>query len=815
MAKSDPKGDLRFDRSAVTLEHHSARGRVLRNTGEFTRGSQLIGHQFFMFTAGIKVPLLIWLGCFIAVYWVMLSAVMGAHEIQLCSWKIWAAVWGWMEFDKFKPMNIVLADDTLRQVPVGYIPFVPDVQSAWAKAMHALLGSLFAATLFALPVVWWFVTLAQRRGSSILQERHERGAMLVTRDVLLADVLAHNEREFTKSAAALFPALTAAQVLALPLSARLEAGLHHPYSLAGIPYLYGLEASHTILVGTTGAGKTTQLRNMVAEMRARGGSAVIFDLTGAFIEAFYDGRTDVILNPGDARCPTWSLFDECSTQAELTAAAQALVPHDGGGSDPFWVLAARMLFVQMCLKLIEHGQTSNRSLAENLMTADLKRVHRILQDTTADPITAPEAARMAESIRAVFNTNAEALMCLPEDGECFSIKEWVRRDDKAGSILFVSARHVDLPLYKALLTLWLDLSVNTLMTLPRTRSLRTWFLFDELGALHRLPAIENGLQTARGFGGAIVLGLHSIARLQAVYGREGAENLTSLARTKLILATADRKTAETCAEFIGNREVRQMDEAYSYGYNNLRDASTLTPKKEIAPLVIPDDITNLPSLHGFVKFPDGFPAARVVLTFKDYPQVAKGFEPRADTLRSGKPGPGNPLKAPPGPSKPRNDGEEAGGREADTVSEKLPGDPLGGGRYEDGLDKDGLNGAGESDRQAAARQSSALADALQLANDNKPVERDSALRQVSDEEAEAASRATAQAEAETSLDGRPGNIGPSVKLANKPGLIARGASATRDPRFEAMASDLNTDFGIGGHHIDGHDHGHDGELGLD
>jgi type IV conjugative transfer system coupling protein TraD len=815
MAKSDPKGDLRFDRSAVTLEHHSARGRVLRNTGEFTRGSQLIGHQFFMFTAGIKVPLLIWLGCFMAVYWVMLSAVMGAHEIQLCSWRIWAAVWGWMEFDKFKPMNIVLADDTLRQVPIGYIPFVPDVQVAWSKAMHALLGSLFAATLFAMPVVWWFVTLAQRRGSSILQERHERGAMLVTRDILLADVLAHNEREFTKSAAALFPTLTAAQVLALPLSDRLEAGLHHPYSLAGIPYPYGLEASHTILVGTTGAGKTTQLRNVVAEMRARGGSAVIFDLTAAFIEAFYDGRTDVILNPGDARCPTWSLFDECSTQAELTAAAQALVPHDGGGSDPFWVLAARMLFVQMCLKLIEHGQTSNRSLAENLMTADLKRVHRILQDTTADPITAPEAARMAESIRAVFNTNAEALMCLPEDGECFSIKQWVRREDKAGSILFVSARHVDLPLYKALLTLWLDLSVNTLMTLPRTRSLRTWYLFDELGALHRLPAIENGLQTARGFGGAIVLGLHSIARLQAVYGREGAENLTSLARTKLILATADRKTAETCAEFIGNREVRQMDEAYSYGYNNLRDASTLTPKKEIAPLVIPDDITNLPSLHGFVKFPDGFPAARVVLTFNDYPQVAKGFEPRADTPRSGKPGLGNPLNGPPGPSKPRNDGEEAGGREADTVSEKLPGDPL-----VDDLDKDGLNGAGESDRQAAARQSSALADALQLANDTKPVERDSALRQVSDEEAEAASHSTALAEAEATLDGRPGDIGPSVKAATKPGLIARGVSATRDPRFEAMASDLNTDFGIGGHHIDGHeigghDHGHDGELGLD
>ena len=101
-----------------------------------------------------------------------------------------------------------------------------------------------------------------------------------------------------------------------------------------------------------------------------------------------------------------------------------------------------------------------------------------------------------------------------------------------------------------------------------------------------------------------------------------------------MLATADRKTAEQCSEFIGHREVRQMDEAYAYGANSLRDATTLTPKKEIAPLVIPDDITNLPSLHGFIKFPDGFPAARVILQWRDYPEVARGFEPRLDVPQS-------------------------------------------------------------------------------------------------------------------------------------------------------------------------------------
>src|SRR3546814_9571196 len=105
-------------------------------------------------------------------------------------------------------------------------------------------------------------------------------------------------------------------------------------------------------------------------------------------------------------------------------------------------------------------------------------------------------------------------------------------------------------------------------------------------------------------------------------------------RSKLILATADLDTAEQCARYIGNREVRQMDEAYSYGYNNTRDASTLTPRKQVEPLVLPDDITNLPALHGYVKYPDGFPAGRIKLEWKRYPVVAEGFMPRANVQRS-------------------------------------------------------------------------------------------------------------------------------------------------------------------------------------
>jgi type IV secretory pathway TraG/TraD family ATPase VirD4 len=384
-----------------------------------------------------------------------------------------------------------------------------------------------------------------------------------------------------------------------------------------------------MLIGTTGTGKTVALRDLLAQVRERGARAVVFDLTGAFIEAFYDPTRDTILNPLDARCPMWSVFEDCADEASLTAAAEALVPHDGGGAEQFWVLAARMLFVEMCLKLMREGRATNASLSAELMTASLSHVHKLMEGTVADPLTAPEAARMAESIRAVFNANAKALRTLPTSGDPFSVRRWVEGDYAPGAMLFVSARYVDMPVASRLLTVWMDTAMTALMSGPRCPDLKLWFLFDELGALHRLPAIEKGLQTARNYGGAIVAGVHAYAKLKETYGDNMAMTLAALARTKLILATADRESATWCSDFVGHRQYRQMEEGFSYGYNNARDAVSLTPRRQIEPLLLPDQLMNLPSLEGYLKFPDGFPAAAVRLRPRPFPAVADPFVPRS------------------------------------------------------------------------------------------------------------------------------------------------------------------------------------------
>ena len=622
MARPDTWSDRR---RPGKLQHHSARGNMPRNAGDFTRGSQLITHEFLMWFASARLPFLVWFFTFLAVLSVVLALRLHEHEIQMIGTRIYAAGWQFMEFSNAKVINLTLPSGEVIPAPIGMVASHPDVVLAWERMMRAIWGSLFISLFVAVPIAVWFVDFSRRRGKSILEERHQRGAMLVDAADLASVINDHNRAALAQEVAERLPGRTMDEVLAMPLVERKAAGIHHAYSLAGVPFPWRTEQAHTMMIGSTGTGKTTQMRALIAQMRKRRDRAVVFDLTGAYVEAFYNPETDTILNPMDERCPSWSVFAEAKNHADFTGIAAALLPADGGGAEPFWMLAARTLFVETCMRLIKLGKATNQALASRLMMADLKAVHKLLENTVADPLTAPEAAKMAESIRAVFNTNAQALRFLPEGKEPFSICDWIRDCDQPGSILFITSSHNELVLNRALLSLWMNLAVHTLMRLPRTRDLRTWFFFDEVHALHRLPAIEDGLQTARGFGGAFVLGIHSFAKLAETYGKEGAQNLASLARTKLILAAADRDTAEHCSDFIGHREVRMMDEAYSYGYSNIRDAATITPRSEVQPLVLPDDIMKLPSLRGFLVFPEGFDAARIRLAWKDYPTVAEGY----------------------------------------------------------------------------------------------------------------------------------------------------------------------------------------------
>lgn len=626
--------DIRGDKRRVDHNHRTKRGDVYRNSGDFSRGANLINHQVNLWLGGVKWPIYLFIFLSVVLFYVMRWVWMTPFDIRLIFTKWMYDFYMLAGLDPIKPYDLIIEGNNVRHLTVGTIASDPYV----VKALGRFWRYLGAATLFAsggsLLFAYFYSGVAVKRGNEMLKDHHKRGAHLVEASILRNAILAENETRMQDRAQEIWPKKSVEEVMKFSMKTLNQARYHIPYSIAGVPFPYGYEQTHTMIVGTTGTGKTVIFKDIISQIRKRGQSAVIFDLTGTFIESFYDPKRDYILNPFDKRCPNWSFFNDCKDEPELEAAALALIPDTNEGSDPFWQMAARSLFTEMCIKLLREGRGTNAALISDLMTADLKSIHEALKGTIADPLTSPEAARMAESIRAVFNTNGKVLQCLPDDGEVFSIRNWIEDENKDGSLLFVSTTYTQKAMTQSLITLWMNTALFSQMDKENVSHLNTWFLIDELGALHKLPALDAGFQTIRNQGGAIMVGVHSFAKMKETYGDNATNNIIGLTRNKVMLAVPDPETAEICSKLIGNREVREVDEAYSISNNTNRDTSTLTANTQIEPLVLPDDMMNLQSLNGYLKMSDGYPTARIELTYKRYPQVAKGQERRIGFSRA-------------------------------------------------------------------------------------------------------------------------------------------------------------------------------------
>ncbi|MFY9853178.1 MAG: type IV secretion system DNA-binding domain-containing protein, partial [Terracidiphilus sp.] len=88
-----------------------------------------------------------------------------------------------------------------------------------------------------------------------------------------------------------------------------------------------LEANHILLMGDSGSGKSSAIRQILRQIAQRGETAIVYDPALEFTPEFYSPeRGDLILNPLDTRCPYWDIADEVSTAEVATAMAAALFP---------------------------------------------------------------------------------------------------------------------------------------------------------------------------------------------------------------------------------------------------------------------------------------------------------------------------------------------------------------------------------------------------------------------------------------------------------------------------------------------------------
>ncbi len=368
--------------------------------------------------------------------------------------------------------------------------------------------------------------------------------------------------------------------------------------ISGLPLVKDSETQHLLLTGTTGAGKTNMLKELIPQIRESGDRAIIFDVTGEFVDRFYNPETDLILNPLVENSVSWLPWNDCHTDEEYNNLAAAFVDGESIKTDRYWEDAARTVLVEALKK--QESTRSIESMLHVINRSDLKDFCKYFSDTDAAGYVSREAEKGTASVRSTLASKVKELKYLKDKGD-FSIKEWINGENRKGW-LFVSIKPNDLDTLRPLLSAWANIAIKGMLDRPHSgENEKMWFVMDELPAMQKIPSLAMVLAQGRKYGACMVAGIQNIAQLERIYGPASSQELLDLFRTKFFFAVGDNTIAEYASKSLGEIEIDETKESLSYGSNTIRDGVNINSLIRMKRLVLPDEIKNLEPNSCFVK----------------------------------------------------------------------------------------------------------------------------------------------------------------------------------------------------------------------
>jgi hypothetical protein len=381
-----------------------------------------------------------------------------------------------------------------------------------------------------------------------------------------------------------------------------------------------LECRHFAFLGTTGAGKTTVLRQMLDKVEARGEPALVYDTIGEFIAHYYrPERGDIILNPFDARSAYWSPFSEIAHPADADRIARQLVSETGERDDDVWLETSRILVANVLRVLNAEGKTTLPDLLNALQAKTKEEMKVWLAGTSSARTFEDDADRATGSVLFMLAKASNLLQFLwrePGENGSFAFRDFINGLDKHQGPkpwIFVPRKEDYFEAMKPLLACWLECAASATLGLEPSSSRRLWFFLDELADLPRVDNLTRLLPEGRKFGASVVLTFQAIGQMHRRYGRDSAEALLGCCNTKLYLQLIDRDTRKWASDNIGDVEVeiRSGSDSFEYGPNSGR--TSLGSVRHVRAAVIESDMRLEPH-QGFLQLPDALPVAKIRLT---------------------------------------------------------------------------------------------------------------------------------------------------------------------------------------------------------
>lgn len=568
------------------------------------RGGQTTQHWWRMAAQVIRTSLFIMVAVFTVTY---SSLIIANYEVRYMreTFASWLANYNvtvgkpekivtYVDFQDDRRSRIssdIIRDERMNQIAEQYR------SSAKVYAFYAI-GAGFVVFLISLFVFFWV-------GQGIGENQHVRGSRLITQEMLKR----WSEKKWK------------AYRKRFGSSAKSD----KPYTIAGIPFPPNAVEAQTGIFGTMGVGKTNAIKELLSTIRERNGRAIVYDRMGGLVRDFYDPKTDVIINPFDQRSVIWSPFNEAQSPAALAQIAEVMIPQRPGQSDPFWSQTARLVFEYTARSILKRKNPTNAELRRAIMTISAVELEKLIAGSPGQHFFGKAVEKTSASIRANMIAELRFLEYLRDDGEPFSIRDWVKSDKPGFVFLSGDAEHSAVT--RNIISTVTEVAANALMTCEERRDPSLWFFLDEVPSLNRLPFLISKLAEIRQFGGAFVLGYQVYSQLEDIYGEKGAQSIAGTLNNRVVFNTPDARTAKLFSESLGFEDIVEQRENLSFGAHESRDGVSFMAQRVERPIVSASEIQALPQFQAYIRFAYDAPTAEVTFAPIDVKAKAEKFIP--------------------------------------------------------------------------------------------------------------------------------------------------------------------------------------------